>query len=46
MVVDTGAGPSLIRTDILPDDYEKRLETGPILRVRAANGRIFRTRDW
>jgi Retroviral aspartyl protease len=42
-IVDTGAGPNLIREEVLPEDWERyRVSNAPVFNVVAAGGRRLR----
>jgi hypothetical protein len=42
-ILDTGAGPNLVRAEILPEDWEKyRLAGEPLLNIVGAGGRRLR----
>ena len=44
MVVDSGAGPNLVHSSILPGGWERLAHFGPQVNIRGANGKALRTR--
>ena len=42
-VLDSGSGPNFVRSDVLPDGFERYLKSGPVLAVCDANRNPIRT---